>query len=592
MILSWCLITKGDEELDSLKRAIDSVYEYVDEVILVANGKEIEQTRSYYNKLDKVKFFNHPWTKDFAEQRNFAASQIRKDADFYGWMDSDDVVVGAHLLRDLATTALYSDYDTVFFTYWYSAKFNGVPSEETMEEVELTQMRERLIKPGSLVWKKRIHETPVPVDNLEDKYSQVKYSEDFPIAWLHLGAHRELPEDKQLERMNRNQELLELELEDERKQGEADPRTLLYLMKIYAEKNDPELLQKNLEMGNEYLTKSGWDAERATCCALMARSLGKLGRVQESKEFLHKSIKEYPFDPLLYLYLSQACFNLKKYNEMYHWLKLALSMDTEGAAGSMNNILEMKTLSTELLMRYYLNGERNVRKAYKSAALLYKLVPTENNLNNLDFLEGLKDLDMASEEAHKLMLFYETQENSKGVVSIFESMPENMKSLPFAWHMYNKHKTPRTWAENEICYYATFGREHFEKWSPLSLTKGLGGSETAVIRLSQEWAKLGYKVTVYCDCGLKEGVYDGVNYVQYYKFNPRDNFNIFINWRSGHLAGRIKAKKFVIDLHDLFADVEYRDHKKYDKLFVKSKYHRSLAPSVSDNKINIISNGI
>lgn len=277
---------------------------------------------------------------------------------------------------------------------------------------------------------------------------------------------------------------------------------------------------------------------------------------------------------------------------MKHWLEVALQLDPSTSFADMNNVLEMKALSSELLMQYYFQSERNVRKAYKSMQLLYKELPTQDNEERLNYLEALKDLDIASENAHKLMLYYEDLNDSGGVVRVYESMPKNMKTLPFANHMYNKHKEPKVWGSDEICYYASYGQKHFEEWTPKSLEKGLGGSETAVIRLAQEWAKKGYKVTVYNDCGVNEGEYDGVTYLNYFKFNPRDSFNIFICWRSNLWAGRIKAKKFIIDLHDLFSDTEFIHYERYDKLSVKSKFHRSLAKKVPDNKVQIISNGI
>ena len=598
MIISWCIIVKDDSELDKLIGAVDSVIEAVDEIIITANGKDVDgikkfcENEYYYTDRGKIKYFYHPWNKDFGEQRNFCASKIRKDADFYGWMDADDVLIGAHLLRKYATDAKRLGFDEVFFTYWYGCSFNGEPSADTVKDVEITQMRERLMKPGLYTWKKRIHETPVPIQNAETRYSQVKYSEATPIVWLHLGAVRDVDESKQKERMARNQELLELELSDERKESTADPRTLLYLMKIYAEKEEDKYHIENLSMGNEYMSKSGWDAERAICCSLMAKSLGKLGKYVDAKTFLHQSIREYPYDPLLYLYLSKTCFDLGQYREMKHWLEVALQMDSSKSFANMNNVLEMKALSSELLMQYYLHGDKNVRKAYKSMQLLYKELPTKENEDRLDYLEALKDLDEASENAHHLMLYYQDLNDSDGVVKIYESMPKNMKNLPFANAMYNKHKAPKVWAKDEICYYASYGRKHFEEWSPESLKKGIGGSETAVIMLAKEWAKRGWKVTVYCDCGLKEGEYDGVNYVNYFKFNPRDSFNIFINWRNNIWAGRIKAKKFIIDLHDLFSEEQFINYDQFDKLFVKSKFHRSLAEKVPDDKVITISNGI
>jgi hypothetical protein len=45
--------------------------------------------------------------------------------------------------------------------------------------------------------------------------------------------------------------------------------------------------------------------------------------------------------------------------------------------------------------------------------------------------------------------------------------------------------------------------------------RGLGGSESAVIRVSQELAKLGFEVTVFNDCtsdDSRPGLYDGVWY--------------------------------------------------------------------------------
>lgn len=591
MIISACIIVKDDSEVESLKRAVDSIKDYVDEVIITANGEKVQKIEDYCTSNEKIAYFYHKWTKDFAEQRNFCASKIRSDADFYIWIDADDVLVGGELLRDIAIRAKKQNLDAVFFTYWYSCLFKGKESAETVEKVELAQTRERLLKPGSTTWKKRLHETPVPVEGIDYKYTHVEYSKENPIVWLHLGVNRALPMDKQKAKQERNRELLELQLEDERKEGDADPRTLLYLMKIYSDSEDEKLLKENLKMGEEYLIKSGWDAERAACCALIATSFDKLGADEKAKDFLFQSIKEYPYDPVLYLYLSRACYNLGQYNEMKHWLEMGLNLDNKNSASSLTNLLELKALSSELMMKYYFNAERNVRKAYKAMKLLYKELPNEENKKTLDYLEKLKDLDEASEDAHKLMLYYEKQNNDNGVVDVYKSMPPKMQNLPFASHMYNKHKEPKIWEEDEICYYASFGSPHFERWGPENLKKGIGGSETAVIQLSKEWAKKGYRVTVYCDCGEQEGYHDGVLYLQYFRFNPRDLFNIFINWRSNHLAGIIKAKKFIIDLHDLFNEIQFRNYERYDKLFVKSDYHRGLASIIPDDKVEVISNG-
>lgn len=592
MILSCTIIVGSDSEVENLKRCVASVIDYSDEVIITANGKDVKKIEDFCTSNSKIVYFYHKWTKDFSEQRNFCASKVRQDADYYFWIDSDDVLVGGDRLREIAENAKRQNFDVVFFTYWYGCLFKGEPSANTIEKVELTQTRERLLKPGITKWKKRLHETPVPVKDVEFTYNEIQYSEEFPIVWLHLGVYRSMDIEDQKKRTARNRELLELDLEEERKEGEADPRTLLYLMKFYAEEEDTETLEKTLEMGNEYMTKSGWDMERSLCASIMARVLGKLNRDQEAKDFLFKAIKEYPYDPILYLHLSRVCWNLKQYREMKHWLDFGLSLDTKDSKANVTNLLELKLIAMELTMHYYFDAERDVNKAYKAMKLLYNELPSQEHKETLEYLEGMKELEDASASAHKLTLYYESQNNSKGIVDVINSMPDAMRGLPFAWYMYNKHKEPRVWGEDEICYYANFDKPHLEHWDGNSLARGLGGSETAVIRLSEEWTKRGYKVTVYGDPLVKTEI-NGVTYLPYFEFNHRDSFNVFINWRSNHMAGRIKAKKFYVDFHDLVSPVQFKDREKQvDKFMVKSQFHADLLKGIDLERIGIISNGI
>lgn len=595
MILSWCIITKGDAELDNLKKAIESVIDHVDEMCITTNGKEVEETKKYCATHPKIKYTHLDWSDNFAVQRNFCASQVRSDADFYGWMDSDDVILNPHIVRDVATVSKKAGYDTVFFPYWYGNKFDGEPSLETFVEVELSQNRERLIRPGSVVWKKRIHETPVPTDDANFKYSRIEYSEEYPVAWVHLGADRDIPLEILNKRMDRNRRLLEMELEDERKIGEADPRTLLYLMKIYAEDEDEATLRKCIDMGDEYMAKSGWDMERAVCCQLMSRCMGKLGDNEKARDLLHRAIAEFPYSPLLYLYLARTYYNLGNYGAMKHWMKIGMDMKIEDNNGGMANILELKLLSAELMLQYYLHAEKNIRHAYQSARLLNKLNPTVDNQHNEDYLYDQKELDIASEHVHKYMQYLESIQREDLITPFLKTLPVEIKRLPFANRYYNRYRPTRVWGENEVCYYATFGGDHFEKWNADSLKSGIGGSETAVIRLSQEWAKAGYQVTVYGDPPSdKIGVDEhNINWQPWYNFNSKDKFNIFVQWRNSNLANKVSAKKFLVDLHDVYGEESHlRRMDQIDKLMVKSEFHSGYAPSIPSFKKEVISNGI
>lgn len=592
MKLALCLITKGDEELESVKRAVDSVIDYVNRVYITTNSKDYKETKKWCSLNEKIEHSHLPWNDDFSEQRNFNFSQVPTSFDYIVWMDSDDVILNAELLPDIAKMSKRKGYDTVFFDYWYGARFDGEPSKETFIENEITHYRERLIRPGSIVWKKRIHESPVPIDDRSYKYSKVQYSKDWPIAWLHLGADRQISPERLQARMQRNQRLLEKELLEERENGEADPRTILYLMKIYGESNDPETLETCIEMGKEYLTKSGWDQERGVCCRLMSKCWGRLGDHQKAKDYALFAIKEYPHSMLSYLYLARACFNLKEYGAMKHWLDITKPMGMEEEPSSMKNILEAKVLTVELLLKYYHYVERNTRQAWQMARVLYQLNPSEQNKLNEEILYDKKELDIASEHAHKFMNYLRDIQREDLIPRVVKAMPKEMRVLPFANKYYNTYSEPKIWKDNEICYLANFGGEHFEKWDGNSLKEGIGGSETAVIRLSEEWTKMGYKVTVYGD-PKEECEINGVTYKPWYKFNPRDKFNIFIQWRSSSLVRRISAKKILIDLHDVFSGNTHKPKmQQIDKLMVKSSFHRDYAPEFPDEKVEVISNGI
>lgn len=589
MKISLCLITKGDAELDSVKRAIKSALPAVDSVHITANH-EHKKTKLWCKEMG-YDFSYLGWSDSFSAQRNYNFNRVPKDTDYVLWMDSDDVIIGAEYIRDVAERSKQMGLEAVFFKYWYGCTFDGEPSEENLVNIDILQERERLLKPGAFEWKKRLHESPVPKDGLKSKYSAIPYNKETPLAWLHLGADMKQGLNSSGARMDRNKRILELDLEDERRDGgEADPRTLLYLMKIYGECDDKETLLKLLDMGREYLQKSGWDQERSTCYHLMSKAYTKMEDHQSAVKMAHKAIEEYPTYPASYLYLARCYFNLKNFTAMEHWMKIGLSMKIPEISSQTSNLLEMKMLSAELMLQFNLYGKKDIRKAYDASTLLAEFNPSDQNLKNVDYLYDQKELDIACEHAHKLMKYYDDIGKKEMIPALCLSLPNQMQKLPFAINAYNKYKEPRVWKDNEICYYANFGGDHFEKWGPESLEKGIGGSETAVIKLAEEWAKQEYRVTIYGD--PKDTIkLPGITYLSWRLFNPRDFFNIFIQWRHNSLVNKVNCRKFYVDLHDVFSGHNYVGKEdQIDGLMVKSEFHKTMADGFRN--VNVISNGI
>lgn len=601
--ISACLICKDDSEYTMLVKAVNSLLPYVDGIYITTTGKEVskiktivEPTTDDIRPHGKIQHSHFDWVDDFSKAREFNFAQAPKDTDYIFWMDADDILIGGQHLGRLAEMSQKFGKDVVFLTYWYGCTFNGDPSPDTMVDIDISQMRERLIRPGVTHWVGRLHETPVPFDGVKNNYTSVKYTQEpkndgeFPIAVMHTATIDQLPA-----KMERNKRILELQLEDERSRGEADPRTLIYLMKIYAELDNPEEWKKVLEMGEEYLRKSGWNEERASAWENMGIVYGCMGDDRKAADSFMNAIKEWPHQVLFYIRLCTALYNLKDYEAVKHWMDIASKMDMDKRLTSgTTNFKGIKVMFAKLLLNMNYHAERDTKKALDAATMLYKEDPSQENYNQLLFLQDLNDLNEACLHTDKLAEYLSEIGEDKAVVKLLEDLPMAITANPFAHRIRQKVVPPRTWAGNEICYFANFGGKFFEPWSAKALETGIGGSETAVIELAKEWTKLGFKVTVYGDPGKERGEYDGVTYLPWYEFNSKDFFNIFIQWRGWQLAGQVKARKFLVDLHDIYSVVDLKPDqlRSIDKIMVKSEYQRKLAPTVPDSKFQVISNGI
>lgn len=78
-------------------------------------------------------------------------------------------------------------------------------------------------------------------------------------------------------------------------------------------------------------------------------------------------------------------------------------------------------------------------------------------------------------------------------------------------------------------------------------------------------------------------------------WNYRDKQDVTILWRTPRpLDYGVNSEKIFIDLHDVVPDGEFTKERlaKLTKVFVKSDFHKSLFPSIPDDKITVVPNGI
>lgn len=144
MTLGLSMIAKNESAV--IARALDSVKDVVDEIVVVDTGSTDDTFQIARKYTDKVFVFD--WVNDFSAARNFALSKT--SCDYFMWLDADDVVppATARAIRRVMTEATA---DIIMLPYVIATDKNGKPL--------FSYLRERIIKTGKgYFWQGAVHE--------------------------------------------------------------------------------------------------------------------------------------------------------------------------------------------------------------------------------------------------------------------------------------------------------------------------------------------------------------------------------------------------------------------------------------------------
>ncbi|MGL4848723.1 MAG: tetratricopeptide repeat-containing glycosyltransferase family 2 protein [Clostridium sp.] len=144
--ISLCMIIKNEENI--LKRCLDSVKDFVDEIIIIDTGStdKSKEIASEYTEA----IYDFEWCDDFSKARNFAFSKATKEYIF--WLDADDYITEENLkeLIKLKET-MNKELDAVSMHYSLSRDEKG--------NTTYSLRRNRLVKRSlDFKWIGRIHE--------------------------------------------------------------------------------------------------------------------------------------------------------------------------------------------------------------------------------------------------------------------------------------------------------------------------------------------------------------------------------------------------------------------------------------------------
>jgi tetratricopeptide (TPR) repeat protein len=597
-------IFKGDSEKEKVETMLKSFMPHCDGLVVALTGLKEEKKqlkaliKKYGGRYIETNPDTHPqiYGKDkdgyffasFCEARNVTFKMADEGQyDWYTWADCDDILVNGDELNKVADMALGKNIDQVFFTYWYSILFDkeGNFSEKN---VEIEHLRERLIVPKKTKWVSRLHEVNVMLDgNYKPNITMYEFDtkKKQMCAWAHITS-----KERAVDALIRNMKILEMQIKEE---NSKDPRTIFYLAKTYYDLRQKDKDDLALFMLDDYRDKSGWAEEVSNSWEYTGNIWARRGDHRRAIEAYHKAIEVFPMRHMPYLYLAREYSELQQFDISNHWLELALRMDPPQARTVIGNPVEFMFMAASLRYNEAIRTQK-IGDAIKWLKVRNEIAGLTDD-GMIKTLEESLEMNEAAKHVVQYAAWLKKTNHINKVKHLLQALPQELGREAFAFQMANSLAEPKKWGPKSIVYYASWGAEHFEGWSPKSLKKGIGGSERAVIELASRFAKRGYEVTVYGDPRDDEGVYEGVTYRPWYEINWNDEFNTLILWRSPHLLDLpLKAKKLYMDMHDICSQLDFTEErmKKLDKVFFKSKYHRSMLPKLPESKAVIISNGL
>lgn len=609
------MIVKSDSEVDNLKRCLDSIAPFVDGIYLTVTQKPYKKLQKLANQYGanidirpgefnykvpqkevawlKKHFKYDPLLKEgdtifqFSKARNTNLDLIPDEYDWFFWMDADDVLINGESLKNLADNALAQGSEAVFLNYLYEVEFD---EQRKIKNVIIQHLRERLVRikgdyRKTWKWIGNIHETLV-------QQRETKKDENKEIEVLHIST-----KERMLKALDRNRRVLE---HDIYKTEGKDPRPLYYLGKAYFDLHTKESQERAKELMLEYLSPeghesnmSGWREERAQAWEYLGEIYREQGEVNNSIKALHNSLIEYPQFSSTYFSLALSSMVKEDYDTARFWAIIGSKVPPSKTT-LVSNPRDLESRAYEIIYNAGIKTNR-VDEAWAACQRLKELFPNNPLIDEQwRFISETRELRDQLKNYAGLVNYLSVSGQQSKLKALLQATPQQLEGNPVIEKLRQDLFPPKDWLKNEIAFYCG---PQFTPWDGSSLEgKGenfVGGSEEAVIYLTRELAKIGWKVVVYSDPS-KEGVYDGVEYLSHYKFNPKDNFNVLVYWRGiSWVDMNCKAEQTYIWCHDVLNPAEFTKERleKITKIIVLSKAHRENLPEVPDDKFIISSNG-
>lgn len=564
--IALAMIVKGtDAEALMLNRCLESVAPYVDGIFITRTSFPGEtKNKAVWNVAHNfgAHVSDFTWVNDFSKARNFNFSQVPKDYDYIMWSDADDIWRKIEKLRAIVEKNKTADGFGFWYLYdWDEFKTPVVVHRKTM-----------IIKnDGCATWVGALHEDLQPTRVVDIKLIE-------GIDRLHISSKKR-HEDNAV----RNLKIAQAESE----KLKEDPRGSWNLANAQFAVSDFDNARKSFI---EFISTSSSNEEIYIAHTRLSNVYKSLGRRAECIKELERAIGLDPSIPDAYLQLASYYFEFGQLDKAEEYGIQGIQKRPKIHKMVVYNPRDYDFNPMMLLAQIYSakNRPHDVLTLLKGCLKIY---PKDEKLKAL--VKKTEKEVALMKKALTIVKKLQPIKDKKKLAKELAKVPADLQSHPAISALRNINFIKDSSSGRDLVFYCG---NTVEQWSEETLkTKMVGGSEESVIHIARELSKTGWNVTVYNNCGHKALKVGEVQYRPYWEFNYRDKQDVVIVWRQPRVLDYdINATRVYLDLHDVVSDGEFTEArlKRVAKVFVKSQFHRSLFPSVPNEKITVIPNGL
>lgn len=298
--VSLAMIVRNESKV--LARCLDSVKDFVDEIIVVDTGSTDDTKAIAKTYTDKI--YDFEWIDDFSAARNFAFSQATSD--WVMWLDADDILFGSENLRPVISSLP----DNVKCLYW-----KYIVGKDRYGNTTLEYLRERCVRrDAGFQWNGTIHEALTNRTPFDSLTVDGIYNEHVPDTGISLIKN------------DRNLSIL-------KKKKSKNTRDLFYLGNEYMDHGN---YAKAIETYRQYLEVATWADEMFLACIRMSESYQQLNQLDKAIDAAFAAIKINPTWPHGYFTLAKLYYFKQDWLKVTHWSVIGQQMKVPATAVFMN----------------------------------------------------------------------------------------------------------------------------------------------------------------------------------------------------------------------------------------------------------------